>query len=104
MSGGFQKSALQRVTIVASHRDDTLIFLQADYASSADSSLRTAGPARAAAIAAPTNQAVAAPTSLAALPSPRAGNTYNSGRGIELYASTQRLPAKTPATYIDVHA
>jgi len=104
MSGGYptrstrssgSEAVLQRVTIVASRPDDTLIYLRADYSSPADSSARTV---------ASTSRAVAAPTGLPALVSPPGGSSYNSGRGIELYASTQRLPAETPVTHIDVHA
>ncbi len=119
MSGGFPTAAprragsdavLQRVTIVASHPDDTLIYLQADYSTPADSSARALRSASTEASAAPraasTSKSVTTQSGLAALVSPRGGNSnsYNSGRGIELYASTQRLPAEAPATHIDVHA
>ncbi len=93
-------AVLQRVTVVASRPDDTLIYLQADYSSPADSSARTVSPASTAS----TGKAVTALSGLPTFAAPRGGNSYQSGRGIELYASTQRLPAAAPVAHIDVHA
>jgi hypothetical protein len=112
MSGGFpipaqrsagSETALKRVTIVASRPDDTLVYLQADYSSTTESSAR-AGPSTGTASAA---EAVATLTALPARVSPqtpRASPYTSSRRGIELYSSTQRMLAETPATQIDVHA
>jgi hypothetical protein len=90
---------LQRVTVVASRPDDTLIYLQADYSSPADSSASTVSPASIAS----TSKAVTALTGLPTFASQR-GGSYHADRGIELYASTQRLPAAAPVAHIDVHA
>jgi hypothetical protein len=98
------EGVLQRVTIVASRPDDTLIYLRADYSSPADVQARTVGSGSAQVSKASTSRAVATQTGLPAYDSSRSGSPYNSGRGIELYASTQRLPAETPVTHIDVHA
>lgn len=113
MSGGFQTRALrnaggdavlQRVTVLASRPDDTLIYLRADYSSLAGSQARTVGSGSAQVSKASTSRAVVTQTGLPAYDSSRSGSSYNSGRGIELYASTQRLPAATRVTHIDVHA
>jgi hypothetical protein len=113
MSGGFpipalrsagSETALKRVTIVASRPDDTLVYLQADYSSTTESSAR-AEPSTSTASAA---EAVGPLTALSARVSLEAsrGNPYTSSRGIELYSSTQRMLAETetPMTHIDVHA
>jgi len=76
------EAVLKRVTIVASRPDDTLVYLQADYGN-------------------------AAPVArIPARISPQApqGSPHNSSRGVELYASTQRMLGETPLTQIDVFA
>jgi hypothetical protein len=95
------ETALRRVTIVASRPDDTLVYLQADYASTAEFS-DAAQPSGAAPAALP----AAMPSTLPArgsLPSPR-GSPYSSSRGVALYSSTQRMLSDVPVTHIDVHA
>jgi hypothetical protein len=97
------ETVLKRVTIVAARPDDTLLYLQADYSSTAES-LAHPEPSMSAAA---TGNAVASLTGMPARISPQAspaGGRYSSSRGIELYASTQRMPAETPMTHIDVHA
>lgn len=92
------ETALRRVTIVASRPDDTLVYLQADYASTAES----AEPSSAASTALPVPMLTALPAR-SSLPSPR-GNPYSSSRGIALYSSTQRILSDAPLTHINVHA
>lgn len=98
------ETALKRVTIVASRPDDTLVYLQADYSSTAESSAR-AGSSMSTAVAAeeamPTLTAMPARISLQG---PRSSPSYSSSRGIELYSSTQSILAEAPTTHIDVHA
>ncbi len=96
---------LQRVTILAARPDSTLVYLQADYASDparyADDG-QSEPPGGAASSAHPSGAGVPALPSATAVPS--AGS-----RGIELYASTQRLGGPSGAAVqrygrIDVHA
>ncbi|MGD0502272.1 MAG: hypothetical protein ABSD02_05995 [Steroidobacteraceae bacterium] len=95
------ETALRRVTIVASRPGDSLVYVQADYASTAESSDHTERSSTAsAAVALPT--LIAMPARMSP-PSPR-GNPYSSSRGVELYSSTQRMLSDTPVTRIDVHA
>jgi len=111
MSGGFptpalrspgSETALKRVTIVASRPDDTLLYLQADYFSTTESSAR-AEPSSSTPSAVEAAAAVAPMPARVSLQAPRA-SPYSSSRGIELYSSTQRMFAETPTTHIDVHA
>jgi hypothetical protein len=98
------ETVLKRVTIVAARPDDTVLYLQADYSSTTAESLADAEPSMSAAAA---GNAVASLTGMAARISPQASpasGRYSSSRGIELYASTQRMLAETPMTHIDVHA
>ena len=110
-SGGFPtpalrsaggETALTRLTIVASRPDETLVYLQADYSATAESSAgaEPAASTASAAEAVPPLPALPARVSPAA---PRA-SSYPSSRGIQLYSSTQRMLAETPMTQIDVHA
>ncbi len=93
---------LKRVTVVATRPDDTLVYLQADYSPAAESS-SYAAPAISAQTA---PNVVAAPARLPVRIPPEAysGGPYRSSRGIELYASTQRMLAAAPMTQIDVRA
>jgi hypothetical protein len=111
MSGGFpapalrnagSETALKRVTIVASRPNDTLLYLQADYFSTTESSAR-AEPSPGTPAAAEAAAGVTAMPARVSLQAPR-GSSYSSSRGIELYSSTQRMFAETPTTHIDVHA
>ena len=108
MSGGFPtpalrgaagETALRRVTIVASRPDDTVVYLQADYAATAEFP-DAAQPSGAAPAALPVLSALPARSSL---PSAR-GSSYSSSRGVALYSSTQRMLSDVPVTHIDVHA
>ncbi len=96
---------LNRVTIVASHPDDSVLYVQADYSPSPE---RTLPPA---ADQAPSN----APGSIGDLtvmspgasPPYRAATAapYHLSRGVRLYANTQSLPGRgTATTTIDLHA
>jgi hypothetical protein len=96
------ETTLTRVTIVASRPDDTLVYLQADYSPLAESSARALLPTTAAPSTEARGTLPALPARLAQQ-APR-GNSYSSRRGIELYASTERMLAETPTTHIDVHA
>jgi hypothetical protein len=109
-SGGFStpalrsaagETALRRVTIVASRPDDTLVYLQADYTSTAEST-DAAGSSSTASTALPVPALTAMPARIS-LPSPR-GNPYSASRGVALYSSTQRMLSDAPVTHIDVHA
>ena len=91
------ETALRRVTIVASRPDDTLVYLQADYASTAEFS-DAAQPSGAAPAAMPSTL-----PARGSLPSSR-GSPYSSSRGVALYSSTQRMLSDVPVTHIDVHA
>lgn len=95
-------TALTRVTIVASRPDDTLVYLQADYSSTAESPARAEVSTSTAAAA----EAMPTATALPARVSPQAprGSSYGSSRGIELYSSTQRMLEDVPMPHIDVHA
>jgi len=108
MSGGFPtpalrgaagETALRRVTIVASRPDDTVVYLQADYAATGEFQ-DPAQPSGAAPAALPVLSALPARSSL---PSAR-GSSYSSSRGVALYSSTQRMLSDAPVTHIDVHA
>jgi hypothetical protein len=95
-------TALRRVTIVASRPDDTLVYLQADYASTAESSDAAESSSSAqTALPVPTLNVLPALVSLS--PSPR-GNPYSSSRGVALYSSTQRILSDAHPTRLDVHA
>jgi hypothetical protein len=89
---------------VASRPDATLLYFQADYSSTtesgrrAESSIDTAGAVTAVATA----KKSAMPERIAAV-APRA-NASRSSRGIELYASTQRMGTEAPLPKIDVRA
>jgi hypothetical protein len=106
-------SVLQRLTIVAAHPDDTLVYVQADYAAGANSasggmqsSVQSSADApTAGALVAPlANPGAVARVAPQTLPAPR-GVPQSLSRGIGLYASTQRILADAPATvHIDVHA
>jgi hypothetical protein len=101
LRGAAGETALRRVTIVASRPDDTLVYLQADYASTAESSDAAERPGTAStALPVPTLTALPARISL---PSPR-GSPYSGTRGVALYSSTQRMLTEAPVTQIDVHA
>lgn len=108
-SGGFStpvlrnaagESTLQRVTIIASRPDDTLVYLQADYSTTTEPSARALPSPSSAADMGATLTALPARISL---PAPR-GNSYTSSRGVELYSSTQRMLAATAITRLDVLA
>jgi hypothetical protein len=108
-SGGFStpvlrnaagESTLQRVTILASRPDDTLVYLQADYSTTTEPSARALPSPSSAADMGATLTALPARISL---PAPR-GNSYTSSRGVELYSSTQRMLAATAITRLDVLA
>ncbi len=109
-SGGFStpalrnaagESTLKRVTILASRPDDTLVYLQADYFTTAESSA-PALPSPSSA-AEPLATVTALPARIS-LPAPPRGNSYTSSRGVELYSSTQRMLAATAITRLDVIA
>lgn len=104
-SGGFPTprnvggaTTLKRVTIVASRLDDTVVYLQADYSSTAESSAH--------ALPSPVSAADTTTIGLPARVSPQAprGNSYTSSRGVDLYSSTQRMLAETAITHLDVLA
>jgi hypothetical protein len=100
--GAVGGSVLQRVTIVASRPDDTLLYLRADY--SANSSTAEYAERAASSLTAPAGTAMVTVAGRAVTVSPRSGGPYGGSRGIELYASTQRnLTARTVAN-VDVHA
>jgi hypothetical protein len=101
LRGAAGETALRRVTIVASRPDDTVVYLQADYASTAEFS-DAAQPSGAAPAALPVPMVSAQPAG-SSLPSPRSGS-YSSSRGVALYSSTQRMLSDVPVTHIDVHA
>lgn len=102
LRGAAGATGLRRVTIVASRPDDTVVYLQADYASTAEFS-DAAGSSSSAqtALPAPTLNVLPPPVSLS--PSPR-GNPYSSSRGVDLYSSTQRILSDALPTRLDVHA
>ncbi|MGA2188644.1 MAG: hypothetical protein ABSH33_08940 [Steroidobacteraceae bacterium] len=100
-------TVLQRLTIVASHPDATLLYVQADYAAPAESASNPArsfgnAPSTGALIAPAANTGAVA---RAAPSAPRSLSQSTGNRGVGLYASTQRILADSPATpHIDVHA
>jgi hypothetical protein len=101
LRGAAGETALRRVTIVASRPDDTVVYLQAEYASTAEFS-DVAQPSGAAPAALPVPMPSALPARNS-LPSPR-GSSYSSSRGVALYSSTQRMLSDVPVTHLDVHA
>jgi hypothetical protein len=102
LRGAAGETALRRVTIVASRPDDTLVYLQADYASTAEFS-DAAEPSGSAQTALPAPTPTALPA-LSSLPSSPRGNPYSSSRGVALYSSTQRMLSDALPTRLDVHA
>ncbi len=96
------EAALRRVTIVASRPDDSLVYVQADYASPQESSDIVDEFAGTASTALPAPPPTALPARLS-LSSSR-GGPYSSSRGAALYSSTQRILSDTPSAQIDVHA
>ena len=110
-----RETELQRLTIVTSRPDSTLVFVQADYRSAADSGLSAAIPGDAARSALPSSAVAgvfplpAAPTSpehaqAVIAPQPRRSPSGLS-RGVLLYASTQGILSDAPcAALLDVHA
>lgn len=95
-------SVLTRVTIVTARPDDTLLYLDADYSSTAKS-LTDAEPSVGAAAANDRATLTGLPAPIAPQAS-RASGPSSANRGIALYASTERLLAEGPTTRIDVHA
>jgi len=107
---GVGDSVLKRVTIVTSHPDSTMVYLQADYA--ADDSVVATIPAVAPASLIPRSVggSAARAAQAAALPSTTTGLKSHAARGIDLYASTQNILTDTLSSagaypfHIDVHA
>jgi hypothetical protein len=99
-------AVLQRVTIVAAHPNDTLVYVQADYAAANESAPR---PGRSPIDASATDAVIASigKSGTMALPAPQAPRSgpQTMSRGVGLYVSTQRILSDAPAAvHIDVHA
>jgi hypothetical protein len=98
------ETVLKRFTLVASRPDATLLYVQADYSPTTETTQR-AEPSMDTALA---GTAVATARTSGALervsPEASRGNAYRSSRGVELYASTQRMHSEARLPQIDVHA
>ncbi len=97
------ETVLKRVTLVASRPDATLLYIQADYSSTAEIARRAESMDTAA-----SNTVVAAAKTSGmpehVVPEAPHGNAYRSSRGVDLYASTQRMRTEAPRPQIDVRA
>lgn len=103
---GADNPVLKRVTIVAAKSNDTLVYLQADYGSATESATGTAArsfPEASDAVAATIPMDVVARGASQAVVARSPSQALS--RGVELYASTQRMLSEpAAAVHIDVHA
>jgi hypothetical protein len=98
------ETVLKRVTLVASRPDATLLYFQADYSSTAETARRAESSIDTAATDTVVAAAKTSGTPERVAPDAPRGNAYRSSRGVDLYASTQRMRTEAPLPQIDVRA
>ncbi len=99
-----RETVLKRLTLVASRPDATLLYVQADYSSTAEAAgLRSESSLSTAAAETASSATSAGVPAHLAPPAPGA-TAHRSTRGADLYASTQRMRTEASKPHIDVHA
>jgi hypothetical protein len=102
-SGAGSDGTLKRVTVFAARPDDTLLYVQAEYASPADYVVQGDPPTSAETVDPESTVQTSLPAQ-SSQPVSASGGFNRTNRGVELYASTQRLPAESAVTQIDAYA